>query len=732
MNAGIAILLLLILNVVGTRAYTGVSSKPFATTNPNFIHVKNQLIQKEPSYWGNVQYPYPTNSWYTNLGFKSYPIFTYPYIVLPVESGITFCYPVLQPNPAHFTSTWNEDMLFWIDSMSDRKIVSYEVLGATTTWNNSIGESLSVLWVPGHPYITVKFTGYLFNISTNHAIKLINGEVPEPGKCYNHTKYKLNMYNVPTNRYQTWLIYSITGVISLCYQTDARISPDGAKHPVLFGTTKSVASSETVIRFAIIPNDDGSNNNVETVLDTYVPNVVTAGFVDVDYPIVDNVSTYSFAWQVEDSHGLPYYGNDVLMLGLPHHQDIIDTSNLNAVVLPYIYRVSKGPLVGYVGRLWYLKENLTTIEWYARHPIDDAKKLALRYELAKDIKNAEPGDWDIYGYGKYVAALARLSLIAEELGDLDSAKLARDKLKLKITPWLNRVTYRDTFLYDTTWGGTISAMGWLDGGRDYGSGKYNDHHFHNGYYIYAAAVIVKAEPNWPLIPQIIDLIRDVANPSSDDPYFPITRHFDWFTGHSWAMGLDFVPDGKNQESTSEAVNCYYAIMLFGMALGNDHMRDLGRLMATAEIRGARKYWHMDKVSSIYPEEFSANAIVGVMWSDKADYATFFGDLIEYIHCIQMLPFTPITEDLLKRPWLDYEYSVLSPILTKRTVAEEWKAYIYEDWAIINKDAAWTKSLTLTNAAFEHGNTRSNLYWWIATRPLTNTTTTDTNTTTFET
>jgi len=33
------------------------------------------------------------------------------------------------------------------------------------------------------------------------------------------------------------------------------------------------------------------------------------------------------------------------------------------------------------------------------------------------------------------------------------------------------------------------------------------------------------------------LARDIGNPSTEDPYFTVTRHRDWFQGHSWASGV---------------------------------------------------------------------------------------------------------------------------------------------------------------------------------------------------
>lgn len=56
--------------------------------------------------------------------------------------------------------------------------------------------------------------------------------------------------------------------------------------------------------------------------------------------------------------------------------------------------------------------------------------------------------------------------------------------------------------------------------------------------------------------------------------------------------------------------------------------------------------------------FSANKVVGILWGTKADYTTWFGASAEFIHCIQMMPFTPVTEDLLEETWVQEEYPVL--------------------------------------------------------------------------
>lgn len=60
-------------------------------------------------------------------------------------------------------------------------------------------------------------------------------------------------------------------------------------------------------------------------------------------------------------------------------------------------------------------------------------------------------------------------------------------------------------------------------------------------------------------------------------------------------------DGKSQESVSESINAYYGVYLMGLAVGDDELRDWGRVLLAMELRAARTYWQMpanNKVSSV--------------------------------------------------------------------------------------------------------------------------------------
>lgn len=160
------------------------------------------------------------------------------------------------------------------------------------------------------------------------------------------------------------------------------------------------------------------------------------------------------------------------------------------------------------------------------------------------------------------------------------------------------------------------------------------------------------------------------------------------------------------------MNGWYSVYLYGLAMGNTRVRDLGRLALVTEIRGCQKYWQIMSEDDIYPSPFADTKVVGILWSTKVDYGTWFGANVEFIHCIQMLPFVPVSEDLLRREWIEEEYPVL--VEAFNTATEGWRGYIIMAHAIIDKVAAWTEAEQLN--LFDDGNTKSNTLYWIATRP----------------
>jgi endo-1,3(4)-beta-glucanase len=89
-------------------------------------------------------------------------------------------------------------------------------------------------------------------------------------------------------------------------------------------------------------------------------------------------------------------------------------------------------------------------------------------------------------------------------------------------------------VYDAVWRGVVSSSTYIAGdpGMDFGNSYYNDHHFHYGYFVHAAAVIGYLDPDWLNQGTNKDwvnmLIRDYGNGVDNDPFFPVSPRLTFF------------------------------------------------------------------------------------------------------------------------------------------------------------------------------------------------------------
>lgn len=158
-------------------------------------------------------------------------------------------------------------------------------------------------------------------------------------------------------------------------------------------------------------------------------------------------------------------------------------------------------------------------------------------------------------------------------------------LKEMLAQWAS-VHTAQFFVYNPEYN---SAYGFPDG---YGSVQnFNDHHFHFGYFLRAAAMVGRYDPAWlqAYMPLFDLLRRDVATYDRSDTQFPFLREFSPFYGHSWANGTSDA-GGNDQESTSEAVNFAVGLIDLGQVLGDKNLRDLGLYMFEEEVLASEQYW----------------------------------------------------------------------------------------------------------------------------------------------
>ncbi|CAI5486577.1 unnamed protein product, partial [Closterium sp. Naga37s-1] len=347
----------------------------------------------------------------------------------------------------------------------------------------------------------------------------------------------------------------------------------------------------------------------------------------------------------------------------------------------------------------------------------------LRASLKQDVAALPPlTTASTYFFGKAAARAARLALIAEQVHDDGSLAAVLPPLRAALTAWLDGTFPGNRLLYDPTWGGVVSEAGSRDKGADFGLGMYNDHHFHYGYFVYAAATVAKFDPMWGnrYRAQLAALVADYMSVNRT-ALFPRLRHFDAYALHSWASGLFDFADGRNQESFSEAANAYYAAFTFG----DLPLATLGATLAAVESVAAQVLMQVPvagssssptpSLSPAYEPVFAdANRMLGMVWSTKRDAGLWFAAPAELDKRvgIQVLPVTPFLAHLFPdRAYARQLVEWAQPVLSGSGVTDEWRGFAWALQALY--DPAGARGRISALGAFDDGNSKTNMLCWLA-------------------
>ncbi|KAG0126315.1 endo-1,3(4)-beta-glucanase [Tuber indicum] len=369
----------------------------------------------------------------------------------------------------------------------------------------------------------------------------------------------------------------------------------------------------------------------------------------------------------------------LLMYALPHHVKTFHNSTV-----ANIHRVFKlpspanGMMYGVIADTWRLKVESLPVEigWLplgqegcASFPPDILQQIdaVARIEVGQNLTLQTHANPSMYFSGKAYAKYAFLCYSTlHVLKDPDLTRLCLSRLKNDFALFAEN-RQRNKMVYDTTWGGIVSIRAFEgaepSGDIDFGNYLYNDHHFHYSYHIQAAALIVQLDKDlgnsntWLLGngEWVNCLLRDYANPSKEDRYFPVFRSFDWYHGHSWARGLVSCGDSKDEESSSEDFNSLYAQKLWGIATDDRSMIARANLMLGILKVSINEYMLMSKGNQNHPKEFVGNLVTGILAESKADHKTYFGSYKEYIQGIHMIPVTAMSPYIRSAEFCELEY-----------------------------------------------------------------------------
>jgi endoglucanase Acf2 len=262
------------------------------------------------------------------------------------------------------------------------------------------------------------------------------------------------------------------------------------------------------------------------------------------------------------------------------------------------------------------------------------------------------------------------------------------------------------FAYNQNWHTLIGYP------ASYGSStEINDHHFHWGYFIFAAATVAQYDPAWAanIGPMVKLLIRDAANADRADTTFPYLRNFDPYVGHSQASGHAAFASGNNQESSSEAMNFATAVILWGAATNDAATRDLGIYLYASEAASIEQYW-LDADNAVYPAA-APKKFAGIVWDSGIAYATWFSAEPEHIHGINFLPITPGSFYLGARPdSIVKSWNIMTA--TRGGPPTLWQSVHYSTLALANP--AQANTWLTANPGFnpDGGDSKSQMVQWI--------------------
>jgi endoglucanase Acf2 len=274
----------------------------------------------------------------------------------------------------------------------------------------------------------------------------------------------------------------------------------------------------------------------------------------------------------------------------------------------------------------------------------------LKSVMKTDLRNARRMMLEIgtgpYWQGKGLQRITKLMEVFEQQGNMEERDQLLTMLKARVEEWFSGESRRTYFHLDKSLG---TVLGYAE--EYFSVEQMNDHHFHYGYWIRAMADIAIRDPQWAANQRwgaMTDLlVADIATTRRGGSDFPFLRNFDMYEGHSWASGVGLGPYGNNQESSSEAINAWAALILWAEVTGNDSLRDLGVYLYTTEKEAIRHYW-FDVNNIVLAPEYK-DAGVSMLFGAKYANNTWWTDEPRQIKGINLLPMTSASVYLAQDP-----------------------------------------------------------------------------------
>jgi endoglucanase Acf2 len=562
----------------------------------------------------NLQGPMPTSDWWSSLAWVPFsePMYPHPLAVRAVETGLRVAYPGPGITANHaaifgFLGGGSDDLVLGhsaVEKFAEARVAGFGDWFVTAQFGDT-AKGMRVSFGHGSPFVFARLTGGEPQLHFGQRIpEVFAGSAKEP----------------------------VLGV-QLGRRAYGLFAPSGSTWSGI-GTTRLSAQTQGQGYFAVaVLPDDKPETLALFRRHAYAHVTDTRVAWSYDETTAKVRTTFSFVTQAREGTG-----QGTLFALYPHQW-----RHTPAPLTGHAYASVRGPMKLAAGTEFTLDMALPGA--LPSLPLTAAcDRAKLRAGLEADLREKPRLVGDTYWLGKALGKWATLLPLAEQAGHADAVKECTDRLRAGLENFFTATNAAGqpkdrgagVLAYDKNWGTLIGYPASFGSDADL-----NDHHFHYGYFIRAAGELARRDPAWAAADRwggmVRLLIRDIASPDRGDALFPFLRCFDPYAGHSWASGHGKFGDGNNNESSSEAANAWFGVMLFGQAVGDRALRDLGAWLYTTEIAAIEDYW-FDVRGELFPRDYPAS-VVTMVWGGKGANGTWFSANPEAVHGINWLPVT---------------------------------------------------------------------------------------------
>lgn len=597
----------------------------------------------------------PTNKWFSGAVLQKKPqtIFPSPLGVTPNEDSFSIGLPTISPTQNSVMGTVIDSLDIAPEGAKSYRVTRYDELSLDLTYRSESGELGVVTITAGSPYIqyTAKQSSRL--------------EIRTPGKI--------------SARNESSAAYALgkSTIIARGYQ--------GATFEMSGDSVRVGLPSDGFVTIYALAT--GRPDGLERYADSRI--------IGAEVKYAEQGNEYRTDIEIRTAQGKP-----TVITYLPHQRNN-DTSIMKYQTLYGEARAVAG------SHFAFTTPAITVAEGLDISHISPTDRDLLVTQLRQDINATKFGASDTYFSGKELYRAAQLLDLAKQLGESDIASTMQVKLNQELTQWLAISGERSLkyFYYDDAFKSIVGER------ASFGSEEMNDHHFHYGYFIYAASILARYDERFLRENRAaVDLlVADIANYRTGEG-LPLRRSFDPYFGHSWASGSAPFADGNNQESTSEAINAWVACTLWARLTQDADLELQARWMLSNESTAASSYWlNIDASQAPFNKKYT-HSLISLNWGGKRDYSTFFSPAANAKLGILLIPMNPTMRNVL-----NYGASVIKKHVAEATGGNnnvQFGDYILMYDTGLDSTAKLSAAKALPTEYIDGANSRSYLYAWI--------------------